>query len=218
MSIILGLLGAAISARSANKAASAQKRSARDQIAYSEQTRDMIREDLRPFYESGVGANAALNYLAGLGDQPEGYAGFSTTPGYEFRRGEAMDAVSGMAAANGSLNSGRVMKALQGRADGLASAEYGNYINMLAGLAGSGQNAAAGMGTAATNTMGQVNNAYGAMGNASAAGAIATGNAWNQGIGNVMGQIGYQKALNGGQGGAVGNMLFGGPGLGMSWG
>ena len=90
---------------------------------------------------------------ASLAETDELLAGFKTSPGYEFRRDEALSAADRSARASGLSLSGGAQIDLQRRADGLASAEYNNfanqqfsrfdqYLNRLAGLAGAGQQAA----------------------------------------------------------------------------
>lgn len=185
---ILG--GAAISGIGASKAASAQKSAANQQTALARETRDLTRSDLSPFYGAGQEGLNALRFELGMGDRPEGYGGFQETPGYQFARSEGLNAVEGSAAGRGGLYSGATMQALQERGTGLANQEYGNYVNRLTGLAGSGQNAAAGMGAANQAYSNQAGNALGNYGNAAAAGAIGVGNAINQGIGNY---LGYQQ-------------------------
>lgn len=146
----------------------------------------------------------------------EVYGGFQASPMYDFTRREGLAAVEASAAARGGLYSGATMQALQQRGDDLASQEWWNYTNALAGMASAGQNAAGMNANAAQNTANAVGNAYGNIGNAQAAGAIAQGNAWNNAINNGISLFGYQNALNqfgGGRSGG-GNWLFGG----NSWG
>lgn len=208
---VLGLAGASMQSRAASRAARSQRKAARDQIAYSEDTRDIILDRMDPFYKPGVAATNVLAYEYGLGERPEGYAGFQATPGYQFMQDEGAKAVSGMAAANGMLNSGRTMQALQDRRMGIANTEYSNHLARLSGMAGSGQNAAAGGATALTNNNQVVGNALGSIGNANAAGHIAQGNAWSNAINNGIGLYSYQNALNSG-GGGFGGITIGGPG------
>jgi len=191
MGVAGAILGSAvIGGVSASKAASAQKSAANNQVALARETRDLTRADLAPYYGAGQEGLNALRYELGMGDRPVDYGGFQATPGYQFARDEGLSAVEGGAAARGGLYSGATMQALQERGTGLANQEYGNYVNRLSGLAGSGQNAAAGMGAANQAYSNQAGNALGAYGNAAAAGAIGVGNAVNQGIGNY---LGYQQ-------------------------
>lgn len=192
--IIAAGLGAAASMYGANRAARSQQRAADQQIAYSEETRDLIRGDMAPYRQGGQQAQNALMFETGLGPRPEGYGGYQQSPGYDFRLGEGVNALDMSAAAGGDLFSGRTGKAITEYGQNFATQDYGNYLNRLSGLAGSGQNAAAASGTALTNNNAMVNQALGAQGNAAAAGAVGMGNAFNQGLGNAVGAYQYQQA------------------------
>jgi len=67
---------------------------------------------------------------------------FQKSPGYQFRLESAQNALQASQAARGGLFSGGAMKEMNKYTQGIASDEYGNYINQLSGLAGMGQNAA----------------------------------------------------------------------------
>jgi hypothetical protein len=64
-----------------------------------------------------------------------------TSPGYQFRLDQGVQARDRAAAARGMSLSGRQQKELERFGQGLASQEYGNRLNRLAGLAGTGQTA-----------------------------------------------------------------------------
>ncbi len=70
MGAIAAIGSAVIGAHSASKAAKSQRAAADKDIAYQEETRDIIRGDVAPYREAGTNALAALNYLNGLGDAP----------------------------------------------------------------------------------------------------------------------------------------------------
>lgn len=59
-----------------------------------------------------------------------------TTPGYQFRLGQGVNAIDRSAAARGMLNSGNRLYDLENYSQGLASTEYDNQINRLALLSG----------------------------------------------------------------------------------
>lgn len=86
----------------------------------------------QPFVETGENTLQRLSDLLLGGDM----SGFQASPGYQFRQDEAQKAVERSAAARGGLVSGRTLKELQERSQGLASQEYGNYMNRLSGLLG----------------------------------------------------------------------------------
>ena len=97
-----------------------------------------------------------------------------------------MKAAERSAAARGLLGSGAALKGIQRYGEGLASAEYGDWWNRNAGLAGVGQaatDATANDGQQATN---QITGAIGQAGQARASSYANTGSAINSGINNVL--------------------------------
>lgn len=68
--IVGGLIGGVVQGRAASKAASAQTAAADRNIAYQEQTRDLIRADVAPFLDAGNDASAALRYELFGGERP----------------------------------------------------------------------------------------------------------------------------------------------------
>ena len=151
---------------------------------------DLMRE-LETAHERGPNTVRHLQEnLAALGPAPDdasraasqqaAFDRFRASPGYEFRLEEGLKGVERGAAARGGLFSGAGMKGLQRFGEGLASSEYGNYYNQLAGVAGSGQNAAAATGTAGMQTASNVGNAFLARGDAQASGYAGLANAGQQ--------------------------------------
>jgi hypothetical protein len=110
--------------------------------------------------QASVGRNAlnALSYEAGIGQKPQGYAGFEASPGYQFNLDQGNQAIERMAAARGLRMSGGTMKAGARFASGLASNEYGNFYDRIAGLA-SGGAAATGAQVALGTNYGNARNA-----------------------------------------------------------
>lgn len=96
---------------------------------------------LNPLVDQGNQYNAALLYNDGLGERPDGYAEFTGTPGYEFRRGEAQNQLNNRLAAMGSLNSGAAVREAMRVADGMASQEHQIHYNRLAAGANRGDQA-----------------------------------------------------------------------------
>lgn len=190
-----GLGSAVIGSRSASKAADAQGEAADKQIALQREVYADQTQRFQPYNRAGRNALNAYNFELGLGDKPKGYQGFEATPGYDFRLQQGLDAVQGSAAASGGLFSGRSMKALNDYGQGMASQEYGNYLNRLGGMVDSGQGAAGLQATAGANFAAGASNALGSAGNAQAAGAIGAGNAWQSGIGNALSAYGYMKGM-----------------------
>lgn len=93
---------------------------------------------LDPFYQAGTAGLGQLQQLAMGQGVPQFLA---NNPAYQFRQQEAQKALERSAAARGGLLSGQFAKALQERSQGLASEEFGNAFNRLAGVVGMGQQA-----------------------------------------------------------------------------
>lgn len=140
--------------------------------------------------------DAAQSYIDNYGGGEE-YQGFRATPGYQFRVNEGVNALDASAASGGGLFSGASAKALTEFGQNIGAQEYGNYINRLTGMASSGQNAAGQQAAAGQNFATGMSNAYGAMGNAQAAGAMGMANAVNSGVNNWLGYQMYSNLLGG---------------------
>ena len=201
MCITAAIVGASViggfaQASAAKKAAAAQERSADKQIALNKETYADQTQRFAPFLGAGTNALKGYQFEMGLGAAPDGYRGFQETPGYQFQRQQGIGAIDASAAARGNLLSGSTLKGLTEFGQGLASQEYGNYLNRLAGLASSGQNAA-GMQAAAGNTYAQnTGNALASIGNAQAAGAIGTGNAISGITDNLTSALMFKQLMN----------------------
>ena len=117
-------------------------------------------------------------------------------PGYGFRLSEGLKALERGAAARGGLISGNALKAAQRYGQDVASQEFGNAYNRLAGLANIGPAAAGVM-----NTLGQqyatgAGNIYGAMGQSAGQAQLQRGSIY----GNMLNQLG-----------GIGGRAFGAP-------
>jgi hypothetical protein len=147
---------------------------------------------LAPWEAAGVPALDQYSSQLGLGgegvDLPPGIMSpdqirdnFETSPGYEFRRSEALRGIEQSQAVKGVAMSGQTYGALAEYSSGLASQEYGNYYNRemglynqymgrLAGLSDMGYNAAVAGANVRIGVAGQA-----AQSNTQAAQAIAQG-------------------------------------------
>jgi hypothetical protein len=200
--ILAGLLGGALQANSARRAANAQTSAANADIQFQTETRDQTIKRLKPFYQGGLTANQAYNSELGLGAAPKGYRGYSESPGNALMRRDGLDAIQASAAAQGGLFSAATMDDL-----GRQNADFTNsfreqYLNRLAGVADTGMNAAAMQGTAGANAAAGMSNALAARGNAQSAGSIGVGNALSGGINNAITGWGYQSGFGGNSWGA----------------
>lgn len=125
---------------------------------------------------------------------PASMSGFFASPDYNFRRQEGQRDIGNSFAARGGAFSGNALKALAEYNSNLASGEYGNYFNRLAGLLNAGQggtaqtaHAGANMANNISSTLGNTaanvgNNLIGA-GNARASGIQGQYNAYGDTIG-----------------------------------
>ena len=177
----------------------------------------------------GIGNIQIPNYNTGRQPQQgraltEGYGGFEESPGYAFRRDEALKSLERGASARGQRYSNQqadgstgnpgTAKALMRYADNLASAEYNQFADRLAQMAGLGTTANEGSALAgraygsATNQNANLSaNAAIRAGDARASGYANTNNAITdaiQGIGTAYGkQIGERQGpIDWGGGGA----------------
>ncbi len=128
---------------------------------------------LSPWVQTGAAAANQINALLGLGtlvpdssgqgvtlngsnwqqNQQDAMAKFQTDPGYLFRQQQGINALDRGAAARGMRLSGAQAKGINDYGQGMASQEYGNYFNRLAGSSGLGQTAAANTNTAFNQAM-----------------------------------------------------------------
>jgi hypothetical protein len=128
---------------------------------------------------------------------------FMETPGYTFRFDEGIRARDRSAAARGSLRGGGYGRELTRYGQGIASEEFTNYANRLAGLAGMGQGATTSSATLGGAAAGNISNALmtGAAGQANTlmGGARAQGSAiMAAGTARASGYAGAANAIGGG--------------------
>ena len=133
------------------------------------------RADISPWQRAGGAAESELAQLYGLGklvqtdplhggvnidasnaagDQAAAFGRFQTSPGYQFRLQQGVNALDRSAAARGMVLSGAQGKALTDYGQGVASNEYGNYIgglNTMSGRGAQGVTGIAGIDASLTN-------------------------------------------------------------------
>lgn len=123
---------ALLGARASSKAASTQAAAADRATELQERMFNKQVELQEPWRQAGVNALAKLQ---------SGDIGMYQDPSYKFRLNEGLKALDRQAAARGGLISGGALKAAQRYGQDVASQEYGNIWNRLAGVAGVGQTA-----------------------------------------------------------------------------
>lgn len=138
-------------------------------------------------------------------------------PGYFFRLQQGEQALQNKAAAGDGAFSGAALKDLLGYNQDMASTEYGNAFNRyqtsqgnifqrLMGIAGLGQNAAAGVGNQGTSLAGQAGQFLSNAGTASGSGIVGganaiTGGTTNAWLWNQLNQQNQQRPIAAGVGG-----------------
>lgn len=211
---ILGsaVVGAAVSSRSASKAADAQT-SAADSANQTQL--DMFNRNVElqePWRQAGIGALSDLTKgTAAGGDYMRDFtaADFQADPGYAFRQQQGLRGLEASAAARGGLLSGGSGKDLVEYGQNFASQEYGNAynrfnadrdrrFNRLSSIAGLGQTATRDVASQGTNLANNMANNQMAVGNANSANAIAQGNSINNTIGTIGNWWQQQPSTGGG--------------------
>lgn len=186
------VVGGLAQASAAKSAAKSQTQAANNQIELYKDVYDETSANFAPYREQGLNAYNALNYEMGLGEKPEGYGGFTETPGYQFRFQQGVDAIDASAASRGNLLSGATQQALTDYGQNVAANEYGQYWNRLAANANMGLSAAGNQAASGQNFAQNTGNAYANIGNAQAAGSIGVGNA----IGGTMNNLSSIYMMN----------------------
>lgn len=190
------VIGAGASAYSANKAASAQKKAAAQSAQIQQDQYAQTRSDLAPYRDSGAAANTQYGNLMGLNGESarnNAFSMYQTDPSYQWQRNQAIDATQGSAAARGGLFSGATLKGISDRTQNIANLDYGNYVNRLAGLASSGQNAAAQTGQFGAGAANGMSNAYTNAGNATAGAYTGAANSFNNALSQGAGIYGAYR-------------------------
>lgn len=160
-----GAIYAANKQSSAAKSAANASKSATDQsIAEQQREFDQQQQNLAPWLKTGTAALGQLSAMEGLGGKPADYSAFYNSPDYQFALQQGQQALDRSAAARGSLYSGGHEADTMQFGQGLASQQFGNYWNRLAGLAQIGQTTGTQLGNSGMQMAGNIGNLL--MGNA----------------------------------------------------
>lgn len=199
----VGLATVAVGAYSANQASKAGKQGAAAQQAAAqmsteEQRRqfDLARQDQLPFLEAGYDAlrdqNAALK-----GD----FSGFQNSPDYAYALQQGLQSQERGAAARGGFMGGGADADRIALAEGLASQNFGNYWNRLAGRAGQAQTAATNLGGLGMGMAGNIGNNLMNSANARASSYANSANAWGNFGEQALGAFSTYMGSRGGRNG-----------------
>lgn len=157
------LIGGAMQSKATSQAADAAN--AQNQAAIDLQKR-MYEEGVarqQPFLQGGTEDYNRLRQLM-MGGPQAAQNFLQMDPGYGFRLSEGLKSLDRQAAARGGLISGGALKAAQRYGQDVASQEFGNAYNRLAGLAQIGPSAAGVMNTLGQNYATGAGNVYNEMG------------------------------------------------------
>lgn len=187
------VIGGIATSKAAKKAAKAQTTAADQSVAEQRRQYDLTRADFAPWRTAGSAAIDKLSAVYGLNGavakNPDGtpaqYGGFFNSPDYQFRKDESLKAANNALSSRGLLGSGAAVKAKTALAGNLASAEFGDWWNRLAGVAGVGQTATQATSAAGQNAANNISQAYTNAGNARASAYMNTGAAINNGLQNM---------------------------------
>ena len=209
------VIGGAVQAYSANKAASAQTGAANAAIGVQKDIFNQTQQNLSPYIQEGNTAtnqlNAQLPNLTSPIKMDE--ATLEGTPGYQFNLTQGLKATQNSAAARGLGVSGAALKGASTFATGLADNTYQNQFNnantnqtnaynRLKGLIDTGANAAGGLATVGANTGANIGSNIVGAGNAQAAAANATGAGIVGASNNIAGYAAYRGLYGGSSGGS----------------
>lgn len=181
--LAVGAYGAEENRKAIGEAASGQQQASNLSLAEMKRQFDLQQNQMYPWMQAGRGALTEQQALMGLGGDTQGsLASLMNSPGYQFRLQEGQRGLEGGLAARGGMGSGKAMTAATQYGQNFASNEYGNRLNQLAGLSGTGQSAASNMGNAGMNYAGNVGNVLMSNANAQGAAGMAGANARQSGL------------------------------------
>jgi hypothetical protein len=191
---------AVVQSSAAKKAASAQSASADAGIAEQRRQFDTVRKLLDPYVKAGTPAlaqqQAALG-LSGNAAQQSYIQGVEQSPMFGAMMQQGENAILQNASATGGLRGGNTQAALAQFRPQVLSQLLEQQYSQLGGLSAMGQNAAAGVGTAAQATGANVSGLMQQQGAAQAGGALAQGQAFGNVLGGVGGLLGRQLPQTG---------------------
>lgn len=199
------VVGGAVQAYSASKAADAQKSAANTAANLQQGIFDKTQANLAPYINAGNAATTELQNRLPTLTSPitMDQSTLEKTPGYQFNLTQGLKATQNSAAARGLGVSGAALKGASTFATGLADSTYQNQFNnaninntnaynRLKGLIDTGESAAAGQGSIGASTGNNIGSSVMAGGNAQAAADNKIGNAASGVFGNIGGYAAYR--------------------------
>lgn len=210
----------------ANKQASAIRSASAAQVAASDRgiaaqtdAQARVAELLAPYVEAGNKALTGQGDLLGTNGadaQQAAIAALQGSPQFAALTQQGENAMLQNASATGGLRGGNMQSALMEFRPNLLSQLIEQQFGRLGGLSALGQNSAAGVGSGALSTAGNVATLLQQQGAAQAGRSLGVGAAWGAVPGQIISQLGTLAGLGGGLGGAVGGAGFQAP-QGFKW-
>src|SRR6476620_218483 len=182
------------SSAAARQASALQARGIRKGIGTEAQTTKKAVGYLKPYAESGQGANTLLSDALGINGpeaQARYFANFQNDPGYIAARDAGIAGIEQSQAGPGMLHSGGTLKALQDYGQRLMWSQFQNRLESLKGLGVQGQNAATTQGGWQTQFGRDKADLLGQIGTARASGIVGAANAGTAGTRNMLQLAGY---------------------------
>jgi hypothetical protein len=144
---------------------------------------DIGQKNLAPWLAAGTTALGEQQKLMGLnGDSAGAMRSLQSSPGYQSRLLAGQRSNTAGLSARGGMGSGKSLVAGNMFNQDFASSEYGNRLNQLAGLSGTGQATANTMGNLGAQFGQNQGNIYTGVANAQGAAGIAGANARQSGL------------------------------------
>lgn len=198
---LIGAVGSNIaSSNAADQASQSQQAASQAGIAQQNKQFDAVTKLLAPYSNPGAKAFGQQGDLIGLnGAQPQQMAidAIQNGPQFQSMLQAGNNNILANASATGGLRGGNVQAALGQFSPQLLSQLINEQYNKLGGIAGIGENAAAGVGNAGISTGNNITGLLGQQGAAQAGAALAGGRATGQLINGVVGGIGTLAAQGG---------------------
>lgn len=171
--VVVGAYSANQQKKAGEKGAAAQQAAANMSTEEQRRQYDQTRQDQLPFLEAGYAALRRQNEALS-GD----FSGFMNSPDYAYALQQGLQGQERGAAARGGFMGGGADADRIALAQGLASQNFGNYWNRLAGQAGQGQGSAVNLGGLGANMAGNIGNNLQNAAAARASSYANTANAW----------------------------------------
>jgi len=173
----------------ADDAADAQAKSSEAAVAEQRRQFDITQKNLSPYLRAGASALDEQQELLGLKGatvQQNAFDQFNESPGQAFLRERGERALLQNASAIGGLGGGNVRSALQEQGIGFAQQQLNTRLSQIAGLSGTGGNAATQLGVIGSNTANAIGQNLQAGGQARASGILGEQQANAELAGNVI--------------------------------